>query len=123
MAESTLPPASYEPTDVTFRFLLCGACIVLGVILLSALGVMWLYPSTIRDHRLTGTLPVYPAPRLQFDPAAVLQRFMTQERSRLGSYGWVDKDHGIVHIPIDEAMRRIAARGIPDWPSPRGTHP
>ena len=30
MAEPALPPARYEPADVTFRFLLCGAGVVLA---------------------------------------------------------------------------------------------
>jgi hypothetical protein len=123
MAEPALPPARYEQADVTFRFLLCGAGVVLGTILLCAFGVMWLYPTSVQDRRLTTALPVYPTPRLQSDPAADLRRFTAQELSSLNSVGWVDKSHGIVHIPIDEAMRRVAAQGIPDWPAGSGSKP
>lgn len=123
MVEHALPPARYEHTDVTFRFLLCGAGVVLTTILFSMFGVMWLYPSIVQDHRLTSTLPVYPTPRLQTDPAADLKRFLAGELSRLNSVGWVDKGSGIVHIPIDEAMRRVAAQGIPDWPASSGGKP
>jgi hypothetical protein len=31
-----------------------------------------------------------------------------EEDRRLKSYGWVDKQVGVVHIPIDEAMRLLA---------------
>jgi hypothetical protein len=117
MAEPAPPPAHYEQEDVTFRFLLCGAGVVLGVILLCMIGVMWLYPSIVQDHRLTAALPLYPAPRLQSDPAADLQRFKAQELARLNSMGWVDRERSIAHIPIDDAMHRIAAQGIADWPS------
>lgn len=123
MAEPALPPARYEQADVTFRFLLCGAGVVLGTVLLCTFGVMWLFPTTVQDRRLTTALPVYPAPRLQADPAADLQRFTAQELSRLNSVGWVDKGHGIVHIPIKDAMRRIAVQGIPDWPTASGGKP
>jgi hypothetical protein len=115
MAEPALPPAQYEPADVTFRFLLCGAGTVLGTIVLCIFAVMWLYPTAVQDRRLSAALPVYPTPRLQADPTKDLQRFTAQELSRLNSAGWVDKSRGIVHIPIDEAMRRLAAQGIPDW--------
>ena len=27
------------------------------------------------------------------------------QRSHLDSFGWVDREHGIVHVPIDKAMR------------------
>jgi hypothetical protein len=31
----------------------------------------------------------------------------------LNGYGWVDRDAGVVHIPIDEAMRLMVERGVP----------
>jgi hypothetical protein len=45
-----------------------------------------------------------------------MQAYREAAARHLTGYGWIDKDKGIVHIPIDEAMRRIAERGIPDWP-------
>ncbi len=123
MAEPALPPARYEPSDVTFRFLACGAGVVIATILLCVLGVMWMYPNAVQDRRIPSALPVYPAPRLQSDPAADLRRFTAKELSRLNSVGWVDKSHGIVHIPIDQAMQKVAAQGIPDWPTPPGSKP
>jgi hypothetical protein len=60
---------------------------------------------------------------LQANPAADLQRFTATELSRLNSVGWADKSRGIVHIPIDEAMDRVAAQGIPDWPASSGKKP
>ncbi len=32
-------------------------------------------------------------------------------RERLGSYGWVDRQAGVVHLPIDRAME-LSARGV-----------
>ena len=37
--------------------------------------------------------------------------------------GWIDKAHGIVHIPIADAMRQVAQEGIPGWPAPTGKQP
>ena len=123
MAEPALPPARYEQTDVTFRFVLCGTAVVLGIILLCMVGVMWLYPDSVQDQRLPTALPVYPEPRLQADPSADLQRFTREELGRLDSTGWVDKTQGVTHISIDDAMRRIAEQGIPDWPRSRESKP
>jgi hypothetical protein len=117
MAEPNLPPARFEPQDVTFRFLLFGVAGVLGLVLFCALLAMWLYPSAVQDRRFTSELPAYPAPRLQSDTQRDLKQFQAEELARLNSAGWVDRDQGIVHIPIDDAMRRIAQQGIPDWPS------
>jgi len=47
-----------------------------------------------------------------------------QEDARLSSYGWVDKNTGIVHVPIDRAIDLIAQRGIAETKgSPGGTPP
>ena len=34
----------------------------------------------------------------------------------LDSYGWVDKNAGVVRIPIDEAMKLTLERGLPARP-------
>jgi hypothetical protein len=110
MAEPTLPPARHEPRDVTFQQLLTGFVATLGVVLACMLLVMAIYPAILVDRRLPTPPPAYPEPRLQAAPASDLQRFVASELARLNSAG-----DG--HIPIDEAMRRIAKQGIPDWPT------
>jgi hypothetical protein len=57
-----------------------------------------------------------PAPRLQVNPAADLARFRAEEDRRLNTYYWVDRQHGIVHIPIREAMKKLVRDGIPGFP-------
>jgi hypothetical protein len=54
-----------------------------------------------------------PQPRLQTQPFKDLYLLRQTENERLGSYGWVAKDQGSVHIPIDEAMRLMLQRGLP----------
>lgn len=55
--------------------------------------------------------------RLQSKPFLDLQTLHEQEREVLQNYGWVDPAAGVVHIPIDQAMRlyveRQAAAGGP----------
>lgn len=114
---SIFPPARYEPQDVVFRYLVLGLTGTILAVLLSLLLVIWLYPTIEVDKRLTGSLPPYPQPRLQSDPAADMGHFLHLELARLNSSGWVDRAHGIAHIPIDDAMHRVARQGIPDWPA------
>ena len=57
-----------------------------------------------------------PQPRLQTNPPEDLARFRVDEEKQLNTYYWVDKQKGLVHIPIDEAMKRIAADGIDGFP-------
>ena len=118
MADVNLPPARRETEDVSPRALTIGLALTLAALLLSASLAIWLYPATVVDRRLPQPLPVYPAPRLQSDPAADLSRFLQEEKARLNGSGWVDRAHGIAHIPIDQAMQEIVKQGIADWPTP-----
>ena len=114
--ETALAPARYEHQDVAFPYMVLGFAGTLTTILLSLFLVMWLYPSIEVDKRLAGPLPDYPQPRLQSDPTNDMRRFLQSELAELNSSGWVDRAHGIAHIPIADAMKRIAQQGIPDWP-------
>lgn len=116
MPEPILPPARYEHTDAGSRSALIAFPAILAGLLLSVLLVWWIYPGTTVDRRLPSPIPTYPSPRLQSDPAADMAKFHAAELARLNSAGWDDQAKGLGHIPIDEAMRRIAASGVPDWP-------
>jgi len=35
----------------------------------------------------------------------------------LNGTSWVDEERGVVHIPIEAAMRDISSHGIEDWPA------
>jgi len=109
------PETAYEPRDVDLR-----------AVGLTAIGVfVWLlfvpyvlslgYSGSTRDA-FKGPTVIPPEPRLQSDPQADLAEFRAAKQAQLAGFGWVDRAHGIVHIPIDAAMKRIADRGLPDWP-------
>ena len=52
-------------------------------------------------------------PPLQVDPAADFEKFKASEEQTLNTYGWVDQQKGMVRVPIDEAMKRVVAQGLP----------
>jgi hypothetical protein len=54
-----------------------------------------------------------PAPKLQPDPVADLNKFRLSEEEKLNSYGWVDQKAGTVHIPIEKAIDVLAKQGLP----------
>lgn len=54
-----------------------------------------------------------PAPRLQVTPRTDMRNLAESNREVLESYGWVDREQGIVRIPIDVAMRLTLERGLP----------
>src|SRR4051812_8468471 len=116
MPEPILPPARYEQTDASPRAALIVFPAILGGLLLTILLVSWIYPQASTDRRMPSPLPDYPSPRLQSDPARDMRKFLAAELARLNSAGWDDQAKGLGHIAIDDAMRRVAASGIPDWP-------
>lgn len=56
-----------------------------------------------------------PEPRLQPDPVSDLHRMREAEDNVLQTYGWVDKNAGVVRIPVARALDLIAQRGLPNW--------
>ena len=82
-----------------------GVGLVLIAALMYPLLRFWLAPQIA-----AGLQAPPPAPRLQAEPAADLVAERAQQRQRLEGYGWVDRDGGIAHIPIERAMALLAAR-------------
>ena len=56
---------------------------------------------------------VPPEPRLQEHPREDLDELRAKEDQILESYGWVDRNAGVVRIPIDAAMKLVVERGLP----------
>jgi hypothetical protein len=52
-----------------------------------------------------------PRPHLQTQPFKDVWQLKQEQLGRLTTYGWVDQGTGVVHIPIDEAMRLVLERG------------
>ena len=117
MSEHILPPARHETRDIGFRPLVIGAGLMALTLILLAGFVWWMFPGTRTDKVIAGRVPAFPTPQLQTSPSADMARFTAAEMAALNSYGWVDRQAGIVHIPITAAMQQIVQRGIPDWPT------
>jgi hypothetical protein len=65
-----------------------------------------------------------PEPRLQVNPRQDLQDLRAQEDQLLNGYSWVDRNAGVVRIPIAEAMKLTIERGLPSrGPQQRGQQP
>ena len=113
----TLPPAQRETRDVGLRFMLALLGFIATVLVLMMGLAWWLFPAEVADRRFAQPFPNFPGPRLQPDPRLDMQAFYAGEMARLDTAGWADRQAGTVHIPIDQAMRALAAEGIPGWPA------
>ena len=65
-------------------------------------------PVAVRDG---DRLP--PLPRLQTTPYVDLKAFKASEDEVLTTYAWVDKEKGVVRLPIARAIELLAQRGLP----------
>jgi hypothetical protein len=83
-----------------------------------------LVPQTRADTRavMPDDITKFPQPRLETTEPLEINDFRLQEEKTLNSYGWVDQQAGVVHIPIDRAMQLLAQRGLPTRPQ-AGTPP
>ena len=64
-----------------------------------------------------------PEPRLQVSPLADLQALRARDAAALHSYAWVDRDAGVVRIPIERAIAVLAERGLPARAEPPREQP
>ncbi len=115
--ESALPAPSHEPTDVSPWVIWIGLPVLIVSVTALALLVLWLFPGRAVDRTMHLPLQHFPSPELQVGPREDMARFRAGQLRWLNATGWVDKADGIAHIPIDEAMRQVAAEGIPGWPT------
>jgi hypothetical protein len=56
---------------------------------------------------------VAPAPRLQADPPAEYAAFAAEQRRVTSTYGWLDRDAGVVRLPVERALEIVLEEGLP----------
>jgi hypothetical protein len=104
------------------------AAVVLVALVITA-GLMKLY-ATVDDVSpgapVSEQAPRSPGfPELNPDQPVELHNLRERESRLLDGYGWADRAAGVARIPIDQAMKIIAAEGLPETPPPanQGTEP
>jgi hypothetical protein len=121
--------AGYEHTDasvfiiVKFIVWLAVAAVVIHV----GLALLFNLFAAQRAERAEPRFPLAaqegprlpPEPRLQQFPREDIMNLRSQEEAALQNYGWVDKQAGTVHLPIQDAMRLMLERKmLPSRPEP-----
>jgi hypothetical protein len=111
----------HEESDVNVRAILAFGAGLFAVMVVVAF-VVWLFfrfmngprPEPVRDSMTEGQeLRLPPEPQLQRTPREDLRAFRVGEDELLNRYEWVDRDAGVVRIPIAEAMKLTVQRGLP----------
>jgi hypothetical protein len=120
MAEPAEPAArnenvAYEHSDWHLGAIGLSFLGIFAFLVVAPLALIWVFPTSVSDVGRNRTVEP-PTPRLQIDPAGDLARFREDESRRLETYYWIDREKGIVHLPIEQAMRKLAEEGIDGFP-------
>jgi hypothetical protein len=116
----------YERTDASAGGSLRAGLYVLAMMVVTALLVVPFYrllrsgeeaaqPPAAEVAESAVSEPVATFPKLVESEPRALGAFRAQEDALLTSYGWVEKDKGLVRIPVGEAMKIVAERGLPQF--------
>ena len=123
------PNAGYERTDANARGTFQAGLWILGIMIGTAFLLVPMFrllarmenaaqPPAAEVVKSEVSEPVKSFPKLVESEPRVLAEFRAQEDALLKTYAWVEKDKGKVRIPIDEAMRIVAERGLPKFEAP-----
>jgi hypothetical protein len=109
--------------------------VAIAALLAFALVIVWstsILHSTEREMHPKGTPPL-PSMAGKYEVGIVNQKPFVddgraalkrnQQLERLNSYGWVDRQAGQVHIPIEQAMQLEIARERAQTPAPQAPAP
>lgn len=107
--------SAYEQSDWPLGIIGLIFVGILILLVISPLVIIASFPTTLSDVSRALTFEP-PQPRLQTDPSEDLVRFRGEEEKRLNRYYWIDKEKGVVHIPIQQAMKELAEEGIDGFP-------
>jgi len=112
----------YETRDTSARPIVIFGIALLGVMLVSLvlMGLLFRYYNVREERRDQSASPLGavaqpPGPRLQVTPGRDLVEQRAAETEQLDGYEWIDRDAGIVAIPVERAMDLVAERGLPHW--------
>jgi len=119
---TTTPVGPTEGDGVSYKGLVWFGVILAGTTLVCQV-LMWAMFVMLENQanrtdtvRAPLALPVgtlAPPPNLLTDEPDNLSRFRAQEQDVLSTYGWVDKNAGVVRIPIERAKALLLERGFP----------
>jgi hypothetical protein len=108
----------YERTDIASVGIAWTAGGLAAFVILTPLLMPFVFPQSMK-HKSPAAPPALNAnaPRLEITPREDLKRFRRSEMQLTSTYGWSDREHGQVRIPIAQAMQMLVHKGLPGWPS------
>ena len=114
----------YEKRDVNVAKVALFTFVLLAIFGLAGYLVpYYVFRVMNEDHQQSDAAPplyepdqLAPGPRLQVREDRDLRDRIEAERALLSSWEWIDRDNGVVRVPIERAMDLVAERGLPQRP-------
>ncbi|MFL5249921.1 MAG: hypothetical protein ACJ79V_19025 [Myxococcales bacterium] len=114
-----LPPPEAQAEEA----IASGKVLLVGIISLIVFGGATIWSTRIWREtrtRLEPTGPIAPGTEIgkaeigivdqpPFESVRTAERTRAQYLKRLQSYGWIDRDKGLIHVPIDKAIDQFVA--------------
>jgi hypothetical protein len=99
-----------QPPDVATGTVVISVGAFLGLVAVAMIGLFFYLKASAPAAFEQPALHDFPKPALQTNPKEDLARIEFEQRMALSGYAWIDRSKGLARIPIDDAMRIIAAR-------------
>jgi hypothetical protein len=112
------PPRPVSPAAILA--VLAGFCLFFVLVRLVYLGTPPPAPQDVAAEKLTADLGWRATPAAR---RAYLDELRAKQEKQLASYAWIDRDKGVVQLPIDRAMELVVRDSRPNPAGQAGRPP
>jgi hypothetical protein len=115
---------THEKTDAQIRPIVVFL-VALSLLIVASMVAMVFFFNALENWEASRDTPpsplaepnrVPPQPRLDKTSRGQLDAVKSEDRRRLEEYQWIDREAGVVQIPIDRAMELLLSEGLPTIP-------
>lgn len=117
-------PEKVQKPDVDGRAIVLVGAAIIATVLFAALAAWLLWhgwnPSRTDDGPNSPFDFKVAQPLLESAPQPALKEYLAGKEHLLNSWGWIDRQAGIAHIPIERAMQLAAQKSTPPQAAQEG---
>ncbi|MGY3533993.1 hypothetical protein ACVILK_002399 [Bradyrhizobium embrapense] len=109
----------FERSDIAINAIVWIAVGLGAFVLIVPLVMPLIFPQSLHHASPTARPALSSnAPPLEIAPSDELARVRREDAEMTDTYGWVDRDRGIVRVPVKRATEMLLRKGLPGWPTP-----
>jgi hypothetical protein len=123
-------PKGYESEDLVLSPIIKWVTFLLLFVGISSLATWYIYLFLLPKANTVGATNRFslerrlpPEPRVQALPKTEMKDFRLDEKQKIENAGWVDRQKGVVRIPIEQAMEMVIEKGAEGFKVEKGAEP